>query len=190
MPYQKPCAGRYFRLLAVVVAAAFPLISAGHSAFSASSQAAGTLESEFKLLDKPEPLSDLPVQLADKENVVLAEDGTKLKLINFWATWCAPCVKEMPSLDELQREMGGDDFEVVTVSMDRQGMEVVAPFFEKVNLRDLKPYTDVKGDFGRAMGTNALPMSLLVKDGMVIRRIIGPADWSSPEAKAIIKTAM
>ena len=190
MPYQNSPAGRYFRMLAVVAAAAFPLISAGHSAFSASSQAAGTLESEFKLLDTPEPLSDLPVQLADNENVVLAEDGAKLKLINFWATWCAPCVKEMPSLDALEGELGSDDFEVVTISMDRQGMEVVAPFFEKVNLQNLKPYTDTTGDFGRAMGANGLPMTLLVKDGQVIRRIIGPADWSSPEAKALLKAAM
>lgn len=190
MSYQKFGAARLSKMLAVAAMAALPLISAGHSAFSAASQDTVDLAKHFEQLAEPKPLPDMPIQLADHETVILKEDGPKLMLINFWATWCAPCVKELPSLDALEGDMGSDDFEVVAISMDRQGMKVVGPFFEKTNLQNLKPYTDAKGDFGQALGTNALPMTLLVKDGKIIRQIVGPADWASPQAKAIIKAAM
>jgi thiol-disulfide isomerase/thioredoxin len=162
----------------------------GHSAFSASPQDAAKLDTEFAPVTEAQMLSDLPVSLADKEKVVLAKEKTPLMLINVWATWCAPCVEEMPSLDALEKKMGSDKFQVAAVSMDRQGMEVVAPFFQKEGITALKPYTDTEGAFARAIGAQGLPMTILVKDGKIVRRIVGPADWSSAEAEAIIKQYM
>jgi len=165
------------------------VVAGGHSAFSAGLQPTDNLARDFKAPDEPIMLSDIPLQTADGGEVVLTRDAPGLILVNVWATWCAPCVEEMPSLDKLQADMGSDDFEVVTVSMG-QGMDKVGPFFEKENITALTPYIDASGDFSRAMGALGLPVSFLVKDGKVVRQIVGPADWASDEAKEIIRAAM
>lgn len=166
------------------------LAIAGHSAFSADGQGADDLSAGFAVLAEPIPLSLLPIQIAGSKDVILKDRAGTMMLINVWATWCAPCVEEMPALDALQGQLGSDNFEVVTISMDRHGMEDVAPFFADTHIQHLVPYTDVKGDFSRAMGAMGLPVTFLVKDGMVIRKIVGPADWGSDAARTIIESHM
>ena len=164
-------------------------VAAGHSAFSAGLQPTDNLARDFAAPEEPLTLTDIPVKLAGTQEVVLTEDAPRLILLNVWATWCAPCVEEMPSLDKLEAELGGERFEVVTVSM-AQGMDKVAPFFKKANISNLKPYIDDSGDFSRAMGAFGLPVSYLIKDGKVLRQIVGPADWASKEAREIIQAEM
>lgn len=122
------------------------------------------------------------------ESITLAAFRGKTVLVNFWATWCAPCLKEMPSLDRLQAKLGGAKFRVVAISMDRSGGEAVLPFFERINVKHLTPYYDLNSEVGRAVGALGLPTSLLVDaGGYEIGRLVAPAEWDSPEAVALIR---
>jgi thiol-disulfide isomerase/thioredoxin len=121
----------------------------------------------------------------------LAQWKGRVVLVNLWATWCGPCRKEMPELAELQQRLGSEDFEVVAISVDRQGAEVARPFLESVGAEALKLYLDpstkVLTDF-KAVG---LPASILIdRAGREVGRMFGPADWASPEALRLIEAAI
>ncbi len=113
-------------------------------------------------------------------------------LVNFWATWCAPCLKELPSLDALEAEMGGEDFAVVAVAADPKGPEIAAAFLDKLNIRNLALYADPKLSLVIATGgSTALPLSILYDSkGREIGRLSGEADWASREAKALVQAAI
>ncbi len=112
----------------------------------------------------------------------------KLVLLNLWATWCPPCVAEMPALDRLAARFGGDDFDVVAVAMDHGGRRTVEPFLQRHGLDHLALYLDPEAAALRAWNTNSLPTSVLIdQDGRVLGRIEGEADWDSPEAQALIR---
>lgn len=112
-------------------------------------------------------------------------------LVNLWATWCAPCRKEMPSLAALQSEMGSKDFEVVAISLDRKGAEASGAFLKEVGATTLKLYTDPTTDTLNQFQAVGLPASILIdRQGREIGRLLGPAEWNSAEAKALIKAAV
>lgn len=115
----------------------------------------------------------------------------RVVLVNLWATWCAPCRKEMPSLAALQSEMGSKDFEVVAISLDRKGAEVSGAFLKEVGATTLKLYTDPTTDTLNKFQAVGLPASILIdRQGREIGRLLGPAEWNSPEAKALITAAL
>ncbi|HEY5364277.1 MAG TPA: TlpA disulfide reductase family protein [Aestuariivirga sp.] len=115
----------------------------------------------------------------------------KVTLLNLWATWCAPCRKEMPELAKLQRELGGADFQVIELSEDFKGYAPSWDFLKQVGAQNLTLYADAKGMALDALRAPGLPVTLLLdKDGREIGRLLGPAPWSSDEAKALIKTAL
>ena len=121
----------------------------------------------------------------------LADFKGRVVLLNLWATWCAPCHKEMPDLAALQKDMGGPGFEVVALSLDRKGLEASAAFLKDVGADNLALYTDVESKALAAVNALGLPATLLVdKDGKEAARLLGPAAWSSDEAKAIIRELM
>lgn len=108
----------------------------------------------------------------------LSEFRGKLVLVNLWATWCVPCVQEMPSLERAQTRLGADGLEIVAVSEDRGGAQVVTPFREKLGLKALRTYLDPKGELGRAFAIRGLPTSILLgRDGKEIGRVEGEAQW-------------
>jgi thiol-disulfide isomerase/thioredoxin len=113
-------------------------------------------------------------------------------LVNFWATWCAPCLKELPSLDALQAELGGEKFAVIAVAADPKGPEAAAAFLDRLNIGELKLYADPKLALVIATGGSAaLPLSILYDaQGREIGRLSGEADWSSADAKALIGAAI
>jgi len=140
-------------------------------------------------------LGDLRFNSPEGEPMSVADLSGKTVLMNLWATWCAPCRHEMPALNQLQEDLGGDGFEVVAVNVDTGGDEKPKAFLEETGVDALGYYRDsTLGLFndlkrrGLAMG---LPVTLLIdKDGCMLAHMNGPAEWASPDAKRLITTAM
>ena len=108
-------------------------------------------------------------------------------IVNLWATWCQPCLKEMPSLDRLQSELDGK-LAIAAVSEDRAGAERVGPFVAGMGLQKLKIYLDPKADLGHALEVRGLPTSIVVDaKGRVVGRVEGAAEWDSPTMMAVLK---
>ena len=144
---------------------------------------------------KSTPVVPLSFQNAKGEPVTLASFKGKTILLNLWATWCAPCRKEMPALDALQVELGSKDFEVVAVNIDTRNLEKPKAFLDDIKVRKLGYYADPSAKIfqdlkaaGRAFG---MPTTLLIDpEGCELAYLAGPAEWSSPEALAFIRAAL
>ena len=147
--------------------------------------------SKMTLAKPPKPMPELAFADADDKPLKLADYKGKVVLVNFWATWCVPCVKEMPSLDRLQAAMGKDKFTVLPLSLDGPSRPKVAPFYEDKKLTSLGIYFDKGKKSMQALDVSVLPTSILVDaDGREIARLEGEADWDKPEALALIKAAV
>jgi thiol-disulfide isomerase/thioredoxin len=115
----------------------------------------------------------------------------KWVVLNFWATWCAPCRQEMPSLDALQSKLGGEDFAVVAVATGRNPPQAITKFWEEAGIVNLQPLRDPKSALARAMGVLGLPVTVVLNpEGQEVARLIGDADWSGPEALAMFEALM
>ena len=148
----------------------------------------GPFADNFTLLDPPVPAPPESFQDLDGAPVRLADFGGRVVVLNFWATWCAPCIREMPSLDRLQTALEDEGLNVVAVSIDRNGAKVVAPFAEKLGLVRLGLYLDPKSAFARAFGLSGLPATFLIDaEGRLVGGMNGPAEWDSPEALALVR---
>ena len=127
----------------------------------------------------------------DEKPLTLADWRGRVVLLNLWATWCAPCRKEMPGLDRLQGELGGDDFEVVALSVDRKGIKPSAKFLKEVGAENLALYVDDTSKAMFEMRARGLPATYLIdREGRLIGRLVGPAEWDTDEAKALIQAAI
>lgn len=137
---------------------------------------------------EPTDLPDTVFLDADGAELRLADyQGTAL-LVNFWATWCAPCREEMPSLDELQDEFGGDDFQVLTIATGRNTRDAIDKFFAENGIEHLPVLTDAKQKLSRDMGVMGLPVTVLVSpEGQEVARLLGDADWASDAAKQVVR---
>src|SRR5581483_9289869 len=112
----------------------------------------------------------------------------RVVLLNFWATWCVPCVEEMPSLDKLQAQLGSRDFTVLALSTDREGLSIVQPFVDKIGVRNLPIYLDQSRAAQRAFGLRGIPTTMLIdREGREVGRLEGMAHWDSPEAMALMR---
>ena len=118
----------------------------------------------------------------------LAQFRGRLVLLNVWATWCPPCRREMPTLERLQAQLGGPDFEVVALSIDRGGRAAVDSFFDEINVRALKVYVDSTTAVRNDLALTAFPTTLLIdRQGREIGRYTGGANWDSPEVVAALR---
>jgi len=135
---------------------------------------------------RPAPIE--PFYDVNGNEVTLQGFGGKVVLLNLWATWCAPCLQELPSLDRLQAQLGGDRFAVVAVSVDRRGVEAVRPFFEKLKIAHLPIYVESHDRLAQALGLQVLPSTIIVgPHGIMAGRLIGAAEWDAPEAVALLR---
>src|SRR5262249_9498541 len=111
----------------------------------------------------------------------------KFVLVNLWATWCAPCVNEMPTLERLQTRLA-DKITIIAISQDRGGAKAVEPFVAKLGLNLVKTYLDAKSTVSRAFKVDGLPASFLIdRQGEVVGRVDGEAKWDAPAMLATLE---
>ena len=142
----------------------------------------------FVVHPQPKLVPEIHFQDREGRSRTLADFRGKVVLLNIWATWCAPCREEMPTLDRLQVELGGPDFEVVALSIDRGGFDAITKFFAEVGVQHLAMYLDSTTVAASTLSAVGLPTSLLIdRDGTEIGRLIGPAKWDAPDMVEFIR---
>lgn len=145
----------------------------------------GTLK-RLEIRDAPPAQPNMSFAGPDGREMTLSDYKGKVILLNVWATWCAPCIVEMPMLNELQAARGGDEFEVVTVSVDRIA-EDAEKFMTDNNLSMLTPWYDKSYALPAKVGARGLPVSIFYnRKGQEIARVPGEVDWTRPEVSALI----
>jgi thiol-disulfide isomerase/thioredoxin len=133
----------------------------------------------------PQRAPDVTFADAEGKTRRLSEWKGRTVVLNFWATWCTPCKTEMPSLDRLEGMLGGGDFSVVALSLDRDGLKAPAAFFARQGIARLKLYNDATGEAGLRLKAAGLPLTVVLNEkGEEIARFLGPAEWDSPETIA------
>jgi thiol-disulfide isomerase/thioredoxin len=141
--------------------------------------------------DEPVAASTLPFIRADETEGALADYAGQYVVLNFWATWCAPCREEMPSLQNLQGALGGENFAVVTLATGRNPPQAIRRFFEEIGVETLPQYRDINQQIAREMGVFGLPITVILDpEGQEIARLRGDAHWDSPEAVALIEALL
>ncbi|MGB0750162.1 MAG: TlpA disulfide reductase family protein [Magnetospiraceae bacterium] len=142
--------------------------------------------------------TDPPVQVPEG---MFYENGTELRhlsdyhgelvVLNFWATWCAPCVKEMPALANLRIDQADKGITVLPVSLDRGGARVVKAFYEKLNLVELPVLTDAKSTLAKSFGITGLPTTIIIDPkGQEVARLMGVLEWDHPATVARLRRYM
>jgi len=143
---------------------------------------------QFSFKDPPRPAPQTPFLAGNGTEVKLGDFKGRVLLVNFWATWCAPCIRELPTLDRLQAELGGEGLLVLAVSQDRGGAAVAGPFLEKHDIRTLGLFLDPKMRLGRELAVRALPWTFLIdREGQIVGELPGYAEWDSAEAIELIR---
>ncbi len=145
--------------------------------------------------DDPKLLPDLAFIGPEGKPMMLSSLRGKTVLLNLWATWCAPCRKEMPALDKLQAELGGVDFEVVAVSIDQRNLERPKAFLQEIGVTRLAYYSDPSAKIfqqlravDRALG---MPTTLIIDpQGCELGYLAGPAEWASEDAVRLVRAAL
>jgi len=142
----------------------------------------------FTLHKAPQAVAGITFKDAAGREMSLADFRGRVVMLNLWATWCAPCRREMPDIDALQAKYGGDKFVVVALSQDRKGVEAVRDFYAEIGVKNLEIFIDQKARSTRKLRAPGLPTTLLLdKRGLEIGRLIGPANWNSADAHGLIK---
>ena len=156
-----------------------------------SAQGADTAKENYTIdrSRKGKAIADLRFTGEDDAAIAISDYRGKPLLLNLWATWCGPCVVEMPALDSLAGTLAGK-VAVVAVSQDLKGAEPVDAFFAKTGLKHLKPFIDPENKLGQGLEVGALPTTILIdKDGKEVLRVNGALDWTGKEAAALIAEA-
>jgi peroxiredoxin len=127
------------------------------------------------------PAPDFTLPGLNGELISLSDFKGYVVLVNVWATWCPPCVYEMPSMEKLYQKFKSDHFKILAISIDLPGAKAVAPFMKKHNLT-FEALIDPAGTIQTAYGVYGIPQSFIIdKQGNIIKKIIGPIDWATPE---------
>lgn len=153
----------------------------------ARAAAVGEMEA-FLVYDEPIPMPDVAIADEAGNPVKLSQFKGRVVLLNVWATWCKPCIAEMPSLNALQERAGGAEFDVLPLSLDK-GPAVVQQFYEELNLHHLLIFLDANGSAIGDLDVSGLPTSILIDHrGRAVGRLTGDADWNADEVIKLVGT--
>lgn len=170
------------------------LLMGANLAHADLSEIAAMRDGDMKKLNfhtQAKPVSSQNYIKDDGSEGALSDHKGKVVLLNFWATWCAPCRHEMPMLSALQSELGGENFEVVTLATGRNAPPAMKKFFAQIEVDNLPLHRDPKQKIARDMAVLGLPITVILdENGMEIARLRGDADWSSDNAKAILNAVI
>jgi peroxiredoxin len=142
---------------------------------------------EVNIIGAAAKAPEFSLPFLDGKLVSLSEYRGKVVMVHFWATWCPPCVEEMPTLESLYRTLKGQDFELLAISVDEGGAGAVTAFMHKKRL-NMPVLLDTSGTVAALYGTFKFPETYIVdREGVVRYKEIGSRDWSAPEGMAIVK---
>jgi peroxiredoxin len=128
-----------------------------------------------------QPLADFTLPDLQGNMVQLSALRGKVVFINIWATWCPPCIEEMPTMQRLYDRLHDRGLEVLAISVDALGAQIIGPFMQKHRLT-FPALLDPEGSTERLYHTNGVPESFIVdKRGILVEKVVGPRDWSSPD---------
>jgi thiol-disulfide isomerase/thioredoxin len=149
----------------------------------------------FTVNQTPKPATAISFTDGKNQPVSLSHRKGKAVLVNLWATWCVPCRKEMPALDELQQKLGGADFEVVAINLDTRDRDKPRRFLEEIKVKHLAYYEDAENrvfqTLRAAERAPGLPSTILIdRNGCELGFLLGPAEWASADALALIREAL
>jgi peroxiredoxin len=160
--------GTIFLLVAVIALAVLFLLKQNNSYLKYSPLKTGRQAPNFTL------------PALDGKRVGLSDHRGHVVLVNIWATWCPPCIDEMPSMEALYQELKEENFEILAISIDATGTEAVAPFMKKNNL-SFPALLDPAGTIKTIYQTTGVPESFIInKHGILVEKIIGPRNWADP----------
>ncbi|WP_449254876.1 thiol:disulfide interchange protein TlpA [Bosea sp. (in: a-proteobacteria)] len=147
-----------------------------------------------EIRSRPEPAPELSFTGPDGKPLTLADFRGRTVLVNLWATWCAPCLKEMPALDALEKAMGGPDFAVVAINIDTRNLDKPKAWLAENRVTALPFYGDPQAATFQALRkahkVEGMPVSIIVDgSGCELGIIQGPADWASADSKALMGAA-
>jgi len=171
---------------------AFCIAFAGIAGIALAQQQApsGTVKA-FERATTPKPAPDLRWRGPEGTETSLAAYRGKVVLMNLWATWCAPCIKELPSLERLQAKLQKEPFALVALSIDRNepGAEKARAMLKRLHLDALAFHHDGEGRVFRALGVEVMPTTVVFDSaGREVGRLKGPAEWDAPEAEALVRS--
>ncbi len=140
------------------------------------------------VFEQPRPVPDIRFQDDHHRGLTLADFRGRVVLLNVWATWCVPCRQEMQALDRLQARLGGDDFAVVALSIDRRGVDAVRDFYREIGVQKLAVYLDPSAIGSRDLAVEGVPTTLVIdrQGGEVVRKM-GAAEWDGPQVVSLIQ---
>ena len=158
----------------------------------------GTLEAlragdmrKLQIHSAARPAPDTVFLHADGSELRLSDYRGKVVVLNFWATWCAPCRKEMPELSALQETLGGADLTVLTVATGPNPPAKIAEFFEQICVSNLPAHRDPRQTLARAMNVLGLPITVILdRNGAEVALLLGDANWHSESALAILQAVI
>jgi thiol-disulfide isomerase/thioredoxin len=135
----------------------------------------------------PKLASNTPFIGPDGKIITLLDLKGTWVFLNFWATWCAPCIQELPSIYELQKNTINNKLKVLLISIDKSGRQTYEPFLKNLNLRGLESASDPRSKLMRSLKLTGIPTTLLLDPkGRIVGKLIGDANWSSQSAKKLI----
>lgn len=183
---------RRMKVFLFTFAAALALVIAGPLGVpgAANAESGPPIEGQvqnYEPLDAPLAVPDVTVLDQADGPVTLDRFKGQFVVLNFWATWCGPCIRELPSLQRLNAELGGETARVVLISQDRGGFKQTDRFLKKLKVEFPDNFIDERLKFSRAIGVVSLPTTILIgPDGMEVGRLVGSAEWDSPEALELV----